>query len=213
MLSENSDLIRIVVNSMKNDLSNFNEVNNCLALSTIANIAGREMAEALYLDVYRLLVSEAGGSPFVKKKAALCLLRMYRKTPDTMPVGDWAKSIIPLIGDSDLGVSSSVVTLVTAFAGEYPQEYSGAIQKTLDKLDGLTQSQSRSDYEYYKIPNPWLQVKCLRLLQCFPPSLFLPLSFSFSLRSFTSLSLPPSLPSSLSLFQLRTLPSWAPAGV
>ena len=58
LLSENSDLIRIVVNSMKTDLSNLNEINNCLALSTIANIAGREMSETLYPDVYRLLVSE-----------------------------------------------------------------------------------------------------------------------------------------------------------
>ena len=43
---------------MKTDLSNFNEINNCLALATIANIGGREMAEALYPDVYRLLISE-----------------------------------------------------------------------------------------------------------------------------------------------------------
>jgi hypothetical protein len=44
---------------MKMDLSNLMEVNNCLALATIANIGGREMAEALYPDVYRLLVSES----------------------------------------------------------------------------------------------------------------------------------------------------------
>jgi AP-2 complex subunit alpha len=25
------------------------------------------------------------------------------------------------------------------------------------------------DYIYYKVPTPWLQVKCLRLLQYYPP--------------------------------------------
>jgi AP-2 complex subunit alpha len=105
----------------------------------------------------------------VKKKAAICLLRMYRKSPDSLPVGDWAKGIIPLISDADLGVSSSVVTLVTAFAQQYPQEYSGCIQKTIERLDQLLQGNVRPDYEYYKIPSPWLQVKCLRLLQCYPP--------------------------------------------
>ena len=125
----------------------------------------------------------------MKKKAALCLLRMYRKTPETLPVGDWAKNIIPLMGDADLGVASSVVTLVTAFAQQYPQEYAGSIPKAIERLDQvlfpllfffdpfahfllifqLLQGNVRADYEYYKIPSPWLQVKCLRLLQCYPP--------------------------------------------
>jgi len=58
MLSENNDLLRIVINSMKNDLQSHFEIHNSLALACIANIGGREMAEALYSDVYRLLTSE-----------------------------------------------------------------------------------------------------------------------------------------------------------
>jgi len=57
MLSENSDLTRMIVNSMKNDLTSMNEVHNCLALNAIANIGGKEIAEALHGDVQRLLVS------------------------------------------------------------------------------------------------------------------------------------------------------------
>lgn len=57
LMHENSDLVRLVVNSIRKDLDEYNEVNNCLALHAIANIGGKEMAEALAGDVHRLLIS------------------------------------------------------------------------------------------------------------------------------------------------------------
>ena len=57
LFHENSDLVRLVVNSIKKDLDDMNEINNCLALHAIANIGGREMAETLATDVHRLLIS------------------------------------------------------------------------------------------------------------------------------------------------------------
>ena len=56
-MHENSDFLRLVVNSIRKDLDENNEVNNCLALHAIANVGGSEMAEALAEDVHRLLIS------------------------------------------------------------------------------------------------------------------------------------------------------------
>ena len=56
-MHENSDMVRLVINSIRKDLDDHNEVNNCLALHAIANIGGKEMAEALASDVHRLLIS------------------------------------------------------------------------------------------------------------------------------------------------------------
>ena len=56
-MHENSDFLRLVVNSIKKDLDDNNETNNCLALHAIANVGGQEMAEALCEDVHRLLIS------------------------------------------------------------------------------------------------------------------------------------------------------------
>lgn len=57
LMHENSDIIRLVVNSIRKDLDDMNETTNCLALHAIANIGGADMAEALAPDVHRLLVS------------------------------------------------------------------------------------------------------------------------------------------------------------
>lgn len=56
-MHENSDLLRLVVNSIRKDLDENNEVNNCLALHAIANVGSNEMAESLAEDVHRLLIS------------------------------------------------------------------------------------------------------------------------------------------------------------
>jgi AP-2 complex subunit alpha len=57
-MNENSDLARLVINSIRKDLDDHNEVNNCLALHAIATLGGKEMAEALSENVYRAMISQ-----------------------------------------------------------------------------------------------------------------------------------------------------------
>lgn len=57
-MHENSDLVRLVINSIRKDLDDNNEINNCLALHAIATLGGKEMAEALSDSVYRAMVSQ-----------------------------------------------------------------------------------------------------------------------------------------------------------
>lgn len=64
-MHENSDFLRLVVNSIRKDLDSNNEVDNCLALHAIANVGGSEMAEALSEDVHRLLISPYVVRPFL----------------------------------------------------------------------------------------------------------------------------------------------------
>jgi hypothetical protein len=39
---------------------------------------------------------------FVKKKSALALLRLYRKYPDVIPMGEWRMSVLKLLDEKDL---------------------------------------------------------------------------------------------------------------
>ncbi|KAJ9127887.1 hypothetical protein QFC24_000172 [Naganishia onofrii] len=169
LMHENSELIRLVINSIRKDLDDNNEVNNCLALNAIANIGGKEMAEALSEDVHRLLVS-ATSTTFVKKKAALTLLRFYRKHPTVLPVEEWADRLVRLMDDRNPGVVLTVTTLVMAIAHDHLDAYAMCYQKGVDRLTRLVFDRDfPADYVYYKVPIPWLQVKLLRMLQYYPP--------------------------------------------
>ncbi|KAJ7630938.1 adaptin N terminal region-domain-containing protein [Roridomyces roridus] len=170
LMHENSDFLRLVVNSIRKDLDGNNEVDNCLALHAIANVGGSEMAEALVEDVHRLLISPTSQS-FVKKKAALTLLRLYRKHPDVFPAAEWALRIVSIMDDTDLGVVICVTSLVMALAQDHLAPYAVCYNKAVDRLHRLViEHEYLATYAYYKVPSPWLQVKLLRLLQYYPPS-------------------------------------------
>ncbi|KAB5583727.1 adaptin N terminal region-domain-containing protein [Coniochaeta sp. 2T2.1] len=168
-LHEKHELLHLVVNSIRKDLLDHNELFNCLALHAIANVGSREMGEALSGEVHRLLISPTSKA-FVKKKAALTLLRLYRKHPDIVQP-QWAERIISLMDDVDLGVALSVTSLVSALAQDNLDQYKGAYAKAAAKLKRIViDGDFSADYLYYKVPCPWIQVKLLRLLQYFPPS-------------------------------------------
>lgn len=168
-LHEQHELLHLVVNSIRKDLSDHNELNNCLALHAIANVGSKEMAEALCANVHRLLISPTS-KPFVKKKAALTLLRLYRKVP-TIVQPEWNERIIAIMDDPDMGVALSVTSLVMALAQDDPKAYNGCYAKAAVRLRKIVLDHDYSgDYVYYRVPCPWLQCKLLRLMQYFPPS-------------------------------------------
>jgi AP-2 complex subunit alpha len=118
---------------------------------------------------------------FVKKKAALTMLRLYRKHPGIVQP-QWAERIISLMDDVDLGVGVSVTSLVMALAQDNPDQYKGAYAKAAARLKRIIiDGEYAPDYLYYKVPCPWIQVKLLRLMQYFPPSGMRPVISTFNL--------------------------------
>ena len=84
---------------------------------------------------------------------------------------EWAERIISLMDDSDMGVTLSVTSLVMALAQDQQEQYKGAYVKAAQRLKRVVvDSEIATDYLYYKVPCPWIQVKLLRLMQYFPPS-------------------------------------------
>ena len=58
LLTENHDLLRLVINSIRKDLEDQpHEVNVCLALHAIANTGGKDLAESIVMDVLKLIFS------------------------------------------------------------------------------------------------------------------------------------------------------------
>lgn len=77
-------------------------------------MGGKEFAELLTQDVLAVLGNGAT-RPVVRKKAALCLLRLLRKAPpdtDLLPADVWAVRLAALLEDRDLGVLLGLVTLL-----------------------------------------------------------------------------------------------------
>lgn len=101
LVSANSELIKLIIQSIKNDLSSRNPINVCLALQCIANIGNEEMVEAVGKEVPKLLVSPDTNDS-VKQCAALCILKLFRLKTDILPPGEWTSRIVQLLNDKHL---------------------------------------------------------------------------------------------------------------
>ncbi|KAI4304718.1 hypothetical protein MLD38_040193 [Melastoma candidum] len=168
LLNENHDFLRLAINAVRNDIIGRNETFQCLALTMVGNIGGREFAESLAPDVQKLIISSSC-RPLVRKKAALCLLRLYRKNPDVVNVDGWADRMAQLLDERDLGVLTASMSLLVALVSNYHEAYWSSLPKCVKILERLARNQDiPQEYTYYGIPSPWLQVKTMRALQYFP---------------------------------------------
>ncbi|XP_055116002.2 AP-2 complex subunit alpha-2 isoform X3 [Symphalangus syndactylus] len=170
LVNSNSELIRLINNAIKNDLASRNPTFMGLALHCIASVGSREMAEAFAGEIPKVLV--AGDTmDSVKQSAALCLLRLYRTSPDLVPMGDWTSRVVHLLNDQHLGVVTAATSLITTLAQKNPEEFKTSVSLAVSRLSRIVTSASTDlqDYTYYFVPAPWLSVKLLRLLQCYPP--------------------------------------------
>lgn len=175
LLADNDNILRLVVNSIKTDMSSGNEQVAALALNTVANIGGTEFADNLFADISKMLLSNTNHSGYMKRKACICLLRLYRRDQDTLQPELWRKKLADLFRDRDVGLLTSVSGFMLAILeqGSFPiAEWSEVFPAVTQCLHNMVQGECPEHYEYYHVPAPWLQTKLLRILQFFPVGMF-----------------------------------------
>nr|POF15014.1 ap-1 complex subunit gamma-1 [Quercus suber] len=151
------------------DLNHSNQYIVGLALCTLGNIASIEMSRDLFPEIETIL---SATNPYIRRKAALCAMRICRKVPDLQEhFVDKAKL---LLNDRNHGVLLSGLTLVISMCEADEEE--GGEQGVVDifrpltgslvkVLKGLSQSGYAPEHDVTGITDPFLQVKILRLLR------------------------------------------------
>lgn len=177
-------LLTLVVNSIRNDLKSYSNYNQTVALAAVSNINGAELTEALAGEIEALVIpSESSGISYhapisieeeirnksmLSKKGALALLSFYRVNPDCILLEEWIPKFVKLLDNRDVGVVTSGMSLLIGVAENSGNTFQGLIPNVLSVLGRLARDRScPTDYMYYRIASPWLQVKCLRFLQLF----------------------------------------------
>ena len=168
LLNETHEFLRLVINSVREDIIGRHESHQCLALSFVANVGGREFADSLAADVQVVLTNSAV-RPIVRKKAALALLRLFRRNREILLPETFAQKMLNLLDERDLGILTGVISLLTGIVSHDYRGYEACIPKVCDVMNRLARNKDVPlDYLYYALPSPWLQVKCMRVLQYYP---------------------------------------------
>ena len=156
-----------MTNSIKNDMSNDNQYVNGLALCALGNIGSNEMCRALAREVENMMASP---NPYIRKKAALCAMRIVRKVDE---IEDKFNSKIGnLLEDRNHGVLLAGCSLLTALLEvnpSYMKEFRRYVPSLVRALRNMVTSgyTNAAEYDIAGITDPFLQAKILRLLRLF----------------------------------------------
>ena len=107
LLTEQTEVLTLVTNSLKVDLTNRNQYIQGLSLIVIGNMATPDMARDLSSDVEKLLKSS---NPYLRKKAALATIRLLKKEPDL--IEHIAPAVVALFKDKAHGVLITAIQLM-----------------------------------------------------------------------------------------------------
>lgn len=108
-------------------------------------IVTEELAHDLLPDILNLLKSKRA---FVRRKAVLCLFRIYKQYPPALE--ESYDKLVNLLVDSDISVQSSAVSVITELAHENPMRYQNLAPTIFNLL--LT------------VENTWVLIKVIKLL-------------------------------------------------
>ncbi|XP_006802381.1 AP-2 complex subunit alpha-2-like [Neolamprologus brichardi] len=172
LVNSNSDLIRLINNAIKNDLASRNPTFMNLALHCIANVGSREMAEAFASEIPRVLVAGfvlkhvLASSGSFNISLFVLVMNLFR-----VSCGRRRSRVVHLLNDQHLGVVTAATSLITTLAQKNPDDFKTSVSLAVARLSRIVTSASidLQDYTYYFVAAPWLSVKLLRLLQCYPP--------------------------------------------
>ncbi|KAG8884936.1 clathrin associated protein complex large subunit [Tulasnella sp. 331] len=163
LLDENQEVLTLVTNSLKNDMNHSNMYAVGLALCTFANISSEEMSRDLSHEIEKLLGSS---NTYIRKKAALCALRVVRRVPDLLE--NYIAKAKALLSDRNHGVLLTGITLITEMCQideSCLEEYRKAVPLLVRNLKSLVTTGYSPEHDVSGITDPFLQIKILRLLQ------------------------------------------------
>ncbi|KND01869.1 uncharacterized protein SPPG_03659 [Spizellomyces punctatus DAOM BR117] len=164
LLDENQEVLTLVTNSLKNDMNSSNMFVVGLALCTLGNISSPAMSRDLSGEVERLLASS---NTYIRKKAALCALRIVRKVPDLLE--NFQSRAKSLLNERNHGVLLTGITLLTEMCKMSEEVTTDlrthAVGTLVRHLKNLVTAGFSPEHDVNGITDPFVQVKILRLMR------------------------------------------------
>jgi AP-1 complex subunit gamma-1 len=163
LLTEQTEVLTLVTNSLKMDLSSPNQYIQALSLVAIGNLATQDMARDLASDVDKILRSN---NKYLRKKASLAAIRLLKKEPDL--IEQLGERIVSLLKDKAHGVLITGLQLMIEVLDLIPsmiEEYHKLVPSLVRLLRNFISMGFSPEHDVAGITDPFMQVKLLHILK------------------------------------------------
>lgn len=160
LLNENSECLIMLVSTLQKDMLSLHWIEVCMALITVVKFATSSIiVQAVIEQVYKLLDNK---SEQVRKKAVCCLHRFYQVNPSNVP--DVNDKMRKMLCDYDPSVMASTLNFFHDVVQKDSQSYKDLVSSFVVILKQVIEHKLPRDYDYHRLPAPWIQMKILQIL-------------------------------------------------
>lgn len=158
-LHKDHELMLLLINTMQRDLNSPNHLEVCAALTSVTRLVNLEMIPAISPLIFKLL---GHSQDVVRKKAIVTIHRFYKLVPDV--VLDQKEVIRRVLCDPDPSVMGASLHILYEITKSNPSSCKDLVPSFVSILKQITEHRLPRDFDYHRMPAPWLQVKLLSIL-------------------------------------------------
>jgi len=159
-LSPEHEFRFMLVNQMQRDLQSSNVLEICGGILAATSLITEDMVPAVSGEVVKLVTHE---SETVRKKAIICLHRFYQLAPESVTREDLVEKLRKVLCDRDPSVMGSSLNVIEGLAAEDATVFKDLIPSLVSILKQIGEHRLPSDFDYHRVPAPWLQMKIVRI--------------------------------------------------
>jgi len=158
-LHRDHELMLLLINTMQRDLGSANHIQVCSALTSVCRLVNLEMIPAISPLVFKLL---SHPQEAVRKKAVVAVHKFFKIVPEA--VLDQKDQIRKVLCDPDPSVMGASLHVLCEVAKAHPASCKDLVPSFVSILKQITEHRLPRDFDYHRMPAPWLQVKLLSIL-------------------------------------------------
>lgn len=151
----------MLINQMQRDLISSNLLEACGALLAVTTLITPDLVGTVSSQVMVLLDHTA---ETVRKKAIIALHRLHQLAPDTVTKRDLVEKVRRVLCDRDPAVMGSTLNVIEAMARVDVQPFKDLVSSLISILKQICERRLPSEFDYHRIPAPWVQMKIVRIL-------------------------------------------------
>ena len=149
----------MLVNQIQKDMNSTNQLEACAALNAVCKIVTVDMIPAVIGEIFKLLRHDMDT---VRKKAICALHRLYQMDK-TCIIGQ-VEQVRRILCDKDPSVMGACLPFLYNIAQDDTQACKDLVPSLVSILKQITEHRLPRDFDYHRIPAPWIQMNILRIL-------------------------------------------------
>lgn len=158
-LHQDHEFMLLMINSIQSDLQSDNWLEVSMGLTVISRLVSKDLIPHLLPLVTRLLDHSQAN---IRKKAVVVMRRFYEI--DSSIVSGMGETIRKVLCDKDPSVMGASLHLFDILVEDDCHSYKDLVPSFVSILKQIIEHRLPRDYDYHRMPAPWVQIQILRVL-------------------------------------------------